>query len=58
MPCALEEEQGEACPQGSVGARRAQERYGEEEEAFRCLVVPCAIKVSAVCENAEDPVER
>ena len=58
VPCALEEERGVAWPQGGVGARRAQEMRGEEEEAFRCLVIPCAVKVSVVCEHAEDPVER
>ena len=58
MPCALEGEQGEACQHGSVGAHSAQERYGEEEEAFRCLGVPCTIKAGVVCENAEDPAER
>ena len=55
---ALAEERGEARLQGAVGAGGAQETRGEEEEAFGRLVVPRAVEVGAVCEHAEDPVER
>ena len=52
------EERGEARLQGGVGARRAEETRGEEEEGFRRLVVPCAVEVGAVREHTEGPVEH
>ena len=41
-----------------AASEHAVRRRCEGEEAFRCLVVPCAVKVGVVCEHAEDPAER